>query len=114
MHPSRWGRRLGGGGGLSGGWVYLSVHWLMVPTCLGEEDHLLGYHVGPTSQHTRRSAFAPLRQGGDLNHHVPACGEGARACWGHEATETGLAYAPVSQAHGHNHIVQCFACCTAA
>ena len=27
---------------------------------------------------------------------------------GHEATETGLAYAPVSQAHGHNHIVQCF------
>ena len=33
---------------------------------------------------------------------------------GHEATETGLAYAPVSQAHGHNHIVQCFACCTAA
>ena len=33
---------------------------------------------------------------------------------GHEATETGLAYAPVSQAHGHNHMVQCFACCTAA
>ena len=27
---------------------------------------------------------------------------------GHEATETGLAYAPVSQAHGHNHIVQCW------
>ena len=27
---------------------------------------------------------------------------------GHEATENGLAYAPVSQAHGHNHIVQCF------
>ena len=26
--------------------------------------------------------------------------------YGHEATETGLAYAPVSQAHGHNHIVQ--------
>ena len=34
--------------------------------------------------------------------------------WGHEATEAGLAYAPVSQAHGHNHIVQCFSCCTAA
>ena len=32
---------------------------------------------------------------------------------GHEATETGLAYAPVSQAHGHNHIVQCIACSTA-
>ena len=33
---------------------------------------------------------------------------------GHEATETGLAYAPVSQVHGHNHIVRCFSCCTAA
>ena len=33
---------------------------------------------------------------------------------GHEATETGLAYAPVSEAHGHNHTVQCFACCTPA
>ena len=29
-----------------------------------------------------------------------------RSRGGHEATETGLAYAPVSQAHGHNHIVQ--------
>ena len=28
---------------------------------------------------------------------------------GHEATDTGLAYAPVSQAHGDHHIVQCFA-----
>ena len=27
---------------------------------------------------------------------------------GHEATDTGLAYAPVSQAHGHHHIGQCF------
>ena len=27
---------------------------------------------------------------------------------GHGATDTGLAYAPVSQAHGHHHIVQCF------
>ena len=33
---------------------------------------------------------------------------------GHQATETGFSYAPVSQAHGHNHIVQCHACCTAA
>ena len=33
---------------------------------------------------------------------------------GHEATDTGLAYAPVSQAHGHNHIVQCISRCTAA
>ena len=28
---------------------------------------------------------------------------------GDEATDTGLAYAPVSQAHGHHHTVQCFA-----
>ena len=28
---------------------------------------------------------------------------------GHEATDTGFAYAPVSQAHGHYHSVQCFA-----
>ena len=28
---------------------------------------------------------------------------------GHEATDTGFAYAPVSQAHGHHHSVQCFA-----
>ena len=27
---------------------------------------------------------------------------------GHEATDIGLAYAPVSQAHGNHHIVQCF------
>ena len=28
---------------------------------------------------------------------------------GHEATDTGLTYAPVSQAHGHHHTVECFA-----
>ena len=28
--------------------------------------------------------------------------------WGHEATDSELAYAPVSQAHGHHHIGQCF------
>ena len=28
---------------------------------------------------------------------------------GHEATDTGFAYAPVSKAHGHHHSVQCFA-----
>ena len=33
---------------------------------------------------------------------------------GHEATDTGLAYAPVSQAHGHHHSVQCFNKCLAA
>ena len=41
-------------------------------------------------------------------------GRGAAKKGGHEATETGFAYAPVSQAHGHYHIVQCLACCTAA
>ena len=29
--------------------------------------------------------------------------------FGHEATDTRFAYAPVSQAHGHHHSVQCFA-----
>ena len=50
-------------------------------------------------------------------HAPPPRAVGSRRlarCGGHEATETGLAYAPVSQAHCHNHIVQCFACCTAA
>ena len=43
--------------------------------------------------------------GGSATVHVNG---GARVGRGHEATDTGLAYAPVSQAHGHNHIVQCF------
>ena len=34
---------------------------------------------------------------------------GAVGVEGHEATDTGLAYAPVSQAHGHHHTVQCCA-----
>ena len=35
--------------------------------------------------------------------------------WGHEATDTGLAYAPVSQAHGHHHTqFNVLPCCTAA
>ena len=33
-----------------GGGVYLFAHLLVVPTCLGKEDHLLGYHAGPKSQ----------------------------------------------------------------
>ena len=36
-------------------------------------------------------------------------GRGAAKKGGHEATDTGLAYAPVSQAHGHQHTVQGFA-----
>ena len=39
---------------------------------------------------------------------------GGETSGGHEATDTGLAYAPMSQAHGHNHIIQCFPRCTAA
>ena len=55
---------------------------------------------------------------GHLNSSLPYCvwrvprgGGGGGTCLsgGHEATDTGLAYAPVSQAHGHHHIVQCFA-----
>ena len=37
------------------------------------------------------------------------------AWWGHEATDTGLAYAPVSEAHGHHHTqFNVLPCCTAA
>ena len=55
--------------------------------------------------------------GGHNRSGRDACSPSSRelVLWGgHEATDTGLAYAPVSQAHGHHHIVQCFACCTAA
>ena len=39
-----------------------------------------------------------------LRHNSACLGVG-----GHEATDTGLAYAPVSQAHGLHHSVQCSA-----
>ena len=42
----------------------------------------------------------------DLFEVVVVCTDLLR---GQEATDTGLAYAPVSQAHGHHHSVQCFA-----
>ena len=62
VHPSRRGRRLGGGG--VEWWMSLPVrYWFVVLTCLGEEDHLLGYHAGPRSQHTRRLASAPFPRG---------------------------------------------------
>ena len=64
---------------------------------------------------TNRGAMGVLRNrlpGGKVG--VLVRGALLHAGFGHEATETGLAYAPVSQAHGHNHIVQCFACCIAA
>ena len=60
---------LGGGGGWAGeggqprpmgGGVYLFAHLLVVPTCLGKEDHLLGYHAGPRSQSSRAPAPSPL------------------------------------------------------
>ena len=36
-----------------------------------------------------------------------------RGSGGHEATDTGLAYAPVSRAHGHHHIqFNVLPCCT--
>ena len=60
----------------------------------------------PLDLHVRQSLG--LQGPVDLDHHLISLYKG------HEATETGLAYAPASQAHGHNHIVQCFACCTAA
>ena len=63
------------------------------------------------------SSKAPL--GADMHCSMrPKGASGASTNWvsghdcslnkGHEATDTGLAYAPVSQVHGHNHIVQCF------
>ena len=42
-------------------------------------------------------------------------GVGTNEAHGHEATDTGLAYAPVSQAHGHHHTqFNVLPCCTAA
>ena len=59
-----------------------------LPTCIkeGGAQALTGIGTGPTHART------------DL-----------RVEEGHEATDTGRAYAPVSQAHGHHHSVQCFA-----
>ena len=58
VHPSRRGGRLGGRGPC-GEWIHLYVQLHVVLTCLGEEDHQLGYHAGPRSQHTRSPALAP-------------------------------------------------------
>ena len=42
--------------------------------------------------------------GGSISHPVPPCPPLERQfAKGHEATDTGLAYAPVSQEHGHHH-----------
>ena len=53
--------------------------------------------------HTMR-ASGPLVRDTTLVGREENCSAG-----GHEATDTGLAYAPVSQVHGHHHTVQCFA-----
>ena len=76
--------------------------------------------IGPSMSLAHRAA--QLAQGGAfMGGHIelglrkqPYRLNQVRDGGGHEATETGFAYAPVSQAHGHNHIVQCYACCTAA
>ena len=53
----------------------------------------------------RPLSAAPQRMGVGVDR-CPLLLRGPRPPRGHEATETGLAYAPVSRAHGHNHIVQ--------
>ena len=80
----------GGGCGLvlQGG-SYLFAHLLIVSTCSGKEDHLLGYHAGPRSQSSRPPApppppATPLREGRDLVCHVLACSEGAKGGSGAE------------------------------
>ena len=54
----------------------------------------------------RRAPLAPMDSEG---RHLWQLTAGQRPPRGHEATDTGFAYAPVSQAHGHHHSVQCFA-----
>ena len=63
-------------------------------------------HYVPTRQHVH---VGSVEKGLGL---ILVCMRGSSL--GHEATDTGLAYAPVSQAHGHNHIVQSISRCTAA
>ena len=42
--------RVGGQPRPMGGGVYLFAYLLIIPTCLGKEDHRRGYNVGPRSQ----------------------------------------------------------------
>ena len=63
--PGAWG---GGGARPMGEGVYLFAYLLVVPTCLGKEDHLLGYH--PKVLDLQRPP--PFREGRDLNRGVPA------------------------------------------
>ena len=72
MHPSRRGRRLGGGGGV-GWWMGLPVH------LCGRGGPPAGLPCG--SQIPTYSSLG-VRSLRDLDHHVTACSEGARACRG--------------------------------
>ena len=66
----------------------------------------------PAILHLRFLVKFPNEKKGEMGGKVENGGKWAKM--GHEATNTGFAYAPVSQAHGHHHSLQCFACCTAA
>ena len=71
MHPSRQGRRLGGGG--VGWWMGLPVH------LCGRGGPLAGLPCGSQIPSYSSLSVRSLR---DLDHHVTACSEGAKACWG--------------------------------
>ena len=75
MHPSRRGRRLGGGGGLVVDGSTCSLVWERRTTCW-----VTMRVPDPNILVVRRPL--PVREGWDLDHHVTACSEGARACWG--------------------------------
>ena len=81
MHPSRRGRRRGGGGTVVdestcpfiGSWR--SLVWERRTTCwvtirVPDPNILVVRHP------------PPFRKGWDFDHHVSACSVGARACWG--------------------------------
>ena len=65
------------------------------------------WYSGPENIHsTNWETYSFMR-----TRHVPVLG----TLWGHEATDIGLAYAPVSEAHGHHHTqFNVLPCCTAA
>ena len=71
MHPSRRGRRLGGGG--VGWWMGLPVH------LCGRGGPPAGLPCGSQIPTYLSLGVRSLR---DLDHHVTACSEGARACGG--------------------------------
>ena len=104
--------------------VYLSVHWLVMLTCLGEEDHLLG----PNLLVVQRPP--PFHEGRDLNHYVSACSEGAGGmgggggflvrphfCWGGRGSKRaaplfpGLQGAPAHSLHPRFVVAEIWADC---